>query len=250
MTQNRYHGYPSPMRTITKPDETHPLLIAVSGKLGCGKSTVANYLKSIYNAAICPFAFGVKTEVYDFLTGKKILGTRFANALATREQFEIVDAAIDALANTVRPVLPSDEEKVLWIDARKNVLRPILQLYGTEYRRKQDPGYWITKNVQRIERLRSNGCVAIVVDDMRFHNEAQALSEIGFSVVKVVVHNAEQLRRVLARDGSIDVKNLSHASELQSDSMAANYIIDNSGEQYELVAELENIVSLILNNGV
>ena len=249
MTQNRYHGYPSPMRTITKPDETHPLLIAVGGKLGCGKSTVAKYLKSEYNAAICPFAFGVKTEVYAFLLTVNATDPFFD--YLTKEQLSIVhDCEVVHLSAPARPVLPTDEEKVKWIDARKDILRPILQLWGTEYRRKQDPGYWIKKNVERIERLRSNGCVAIVVDDMRFHNEAQALSEIGFTIVKVVVHNAEQLRRVLARDGSIDVKNLSHASELQSDSMAANHIIDNSGEQYELVAELENIVSLILNNGV
>jgi hypothetical protein len=237
------------MPKVTTPDELHPLFIALTGRMGSGKSTVATYFKDKYNAAICPFAYGVKTEVYDYLAdmhNNKKVSEEFIGFL-TLGQIDQVIAAESLLGSPVRPVLPSDDEKVQWINSRKECLRPILQFWGTDFRRTQNPSYWIDKNIQRVERLVKNGCYTIVIDDMRFPNELQAMSEIGFNIVKLVLPNAEQLQRIVTRDGSVDPKNLNHESELQTDNMAANYIIDNGSEPYVLVAELERVISQILN---
>jgi hypothetical protein len=63
----------------------------------------------------------------------------------------------------------------------KMALRELLQWYGTEYRRKQDPGYWVRAMELEIARLRGLGYGLVVIDDVRFEDEAEmVLAHGGF----------------------------------------------------------------------
>jgi hypothetical protein len=62
-----------------------------------------------------------------------------------------------------------EAEQLAWIEENKPALRRILQVYGSEYRRFQDPFYWVRANGSRIKE--EDPQVALITD-MRFLNEA------------------------------------------------------------------------------
>lgn len=61
-------------------------------------------------------------------------------------------------------------------------LRKLAQLYGVS-RRDEDENYWVTRCLDDIEDADPE---AVVVDDLRFPNEARALRENGFTLIRVV----------------------------------------------------------------
>lgn len=72
----------------------------------------------------------------------------------------------------------------LWTKPYPEGIRWILQHYGTEFRRVQDPDYWVKKAQGYIEELDQVGYV-VVVTDVRFDNEATMIKDLGGMVVQV-----------------------------------------------------------------
>lgn len=62
----------------------------------------------------------------------------------------------------------------------------LLQWWGTQYRRTQDPDYWVKKWKEKI----SKQADIVMTTDMRFLNEAAAIREVGGFTVDVVRLNA------------------------------------------------------------
>jgi hypothetical protein len=60
--------------------------------------------------------------------------------------------------------------------------RKLLQWWGTEYRRTQDPEYWI-KEARR--RAIASGASVVIFDDMRFPNEYDMVGDMGGVRIKV-----------------------------------------------------------------
>ena len=60
--------------------------------------------------------------------------------------------------------------------------RTLLQWWGTEYRRKKDPDYWVKRFFEHLQELDPE--VALVTD-LRFRNEADAIRAAGGYLVKV-----------------------------------------------------------------
>lgn len=63
-------------------------------------------------------------------------------------------------------------------------VRRILQWWGTEYRRAEDPDYW-TKAWQNKVAQFNPSKVHILVDDVRFMNELKMLRDLGARMVKI-----------------------------------------------------------------
>jgi hypothetical protein len=90
-------------------------------------------------------------------------------------------------------------------------MRALLQWWGTEYRRAQDPNYWIKQM-----RAKLQATPRAAVTDVRFPNEAALVREFGGEVWRVE-------RPGLTADGIAG-----HASE-QVHLIEADRVIDNSG---------------------
>jgi hypothetical protein len=93
----------------------------------------------------------------------------------------------------------------LWAKPYSEGIRFILQHYGTEFRRAQDPDYWAKRTKARLmslERLR-------VVTDVRFGNEAEMIRGLGGIIVEVrAPHDVRRARlggTVPARHSSEDI---------------------------------------------
>jgi hypothetical protein len=69
-----------------------------------------------------------------------------------------------------------------WVKYETGKPRTLLQWWGTDYRRKQDPDYWVKRLTETLEREQPE--VALITD-VRFPNEADAIHAMGGKVVKV-----------------------------------------------------------------
>ena len=66
------------------------------------------------------------------------------------------------------------------------LVRKLIQEYGTDVRRKDDKDYWVKR---WREKVISSGYERIVVDDVRFLNEAGAVNDLGGTIIEIVRDN-------------------------------------------------------------
>jgi len=122
-----------------------PKLIALCGHKGVGKSTYASFLA------------GSNGHVFSFATPlKSMLTAVFPNEY----------------------VLKKKDEKIPYFDV---TARYLLQTLGTEWGREiVDQNIWIKLlRVRLIEHLTDTALTPLVVDDLRFDNEAEMIRELG-----------------------------------------------------------------------
>jgi len=125
------------------------MIIGLAGGKGCGKSSVARIMERKFGYEIMSFASPIK----DML---RAMGLR------------------DAELND--PVL-----KEITLDEYGKSPREIMQLLGTEFARNMlSEDIWVTAMKRRI----SPG-MKVVIDDVRFENEARFIRDTGGSVVEV-----------------------------------------------------------------
>lgn len=166
------------------------------------------------------------------LIGKKRTGKdTFATVLVeqfgyTRVAFAdpLRQAALELDPIVGRPALPgqlaplsdvrlSDVVDVLgWEKAKDYVpeVRRILQRFGTESIRKIDPDFWITQALRTIDKIDG----PVVVTDVRYENEAEAIKRLGGLLGRIV------------RDvpGATD----SHPSETALDDYPTDFTVENT----------------------
>ncbi len=121
-----------------------PLIVGIAGKKRHGKDTLASYLTTA-------------------LKGYKVVRLGFADALKAE-------------------VAKATECPVSFIEANKDAFRPILQWWGTDFRRTfQTPDYWLCK----FEAKLPTNVNFILVPDVRFENEAKLIESLGGVVIHV-----------------------------------------------------------------
>lgn len=69
-----------------------------------------------------------------------------------------------------------------WVHFEEPKPRPLLQWWGTDFRRKQDPNYWVKRLRKTLNDHRPD--VALITD-VRFRNEADLIHELGGTLVEV-----------------------------------------------------------------
>ena len=171
-----------------------PIPIGLCGRPGAGKNATADVLTSIYGYRQTSFAEALRMEVASITIGR------------CRIPHEIVcDPDLSELAVLLLECRGMDP----WIKPTPPKLRRVLQLYGSEFRRKQDPDYWV-KQVEVHN--------ATVVTDVRFPNEIARVREFGgqlwwvhrtYLPEEVIPHQSEALNcdtadRVVWNDGTLE----------------------------------------------
>jgi hypothetical protein len=133
------------------------MIVALSGKMRCGKTTLATELLKLVPGMKMSFADPVREEVAALLgVGHSVVQSTFFKS-----------------ANFV-------------IGNRIMTGREVLQWWGTEIRRAADPDYWVNKLKDHIrEHFYEEPTDLIVVDDMRFISELELLRELGAFCVRI-----------------------------------------------------------------
>lgn len=134
--------------------------IGLAGKSGSGKDLIADYLGERHGYHKIAVADGIREEVKDFLSHALLTG--MMNYEIVPIHFKVVwQAYIDSIWN--KPTSPE--------------MRVMLQWWGTEYRRSQDPDYWIKKLAARLDNDE-----LIAVSDVRTPDEMATIRAAGGEV--------------------------------------------------------------------
>lgn len=167
-----------------------PLLIGLAGRAGSGKSTVANYLVDHHLYIENSFAHELRWEVQDAIDNP---GYRPLES----------ESLIMAAGNLTDP----------WEKPTSPAMRRLLQWWGTEYRRTQDPHYWL-------KALRLPRGELVVISDVRFNNEAYFLRHLGGIIWRI--------------EGREDLSVPMHASETEIGAIVPHQTIWNNGTLEDL----------------
>ena len=162
------------------------------------------------------------------ITGKKKSGKdTFFKALSAHNANMVRYSLADDLKDEVSVACGCTVE---FIAENKDLFRPMLQWWGTEFRRicfGED--YWVKKLTARIEAGESipglfyQPAQIPVITDVRFLNEAEFVKKRGGAVVRILGGQSE------AGD--------THASEVEMDQIQEDYTISNTAGLDELAEE-------------
>lgn len=129
-------------------------LIGITGKAGCGKSTVAGYLKDEHGYVSVSFATPIK----------QALSSMFGWSMEAIENREF------------------KENPLLWLGKSP---RQLMQTLGTEWGRNEvHMDLWVMLAERTINLLQSN-CLPVVVPDVRFENEAKMIRKKGGTIFHI-----------------------------------------------------------------
>ena len=164
--------------------------LAFCGYIGSGKSTAAEYLVKSYGYKRVAFADALKVRVYDYLLGV----SNYWSEEDSKIRVFLYKHSITEEDLPSPPELEEDEEKIEWVNANKKWLRKSLQLLGTEFYRSKDPDHWITKLSEKLNKQPyMEEYPPLVLDDLRFRNEAEWLQSRGFKIIWVVREGLSQV---------------------------------------------------------
>lgn len=111
---------------------------------------------------------------------------------------------------------------------KPETLRALMQNYGTDVRREDNPDYWVSKWEERLAQLPDN----IVTDDVRFLNEAKAVFDRNGIIVRVT-------RPDVTSGGS-------HQSETEQLEIESDFIIEGQpGSHISIYNQIDSIIETI-----
>ncbi len=212
--------------------------IGISGKMASGKTTLAKYLVENHGFVKLSFADPIKE-----------LESIQANTPDELLQLELDPIVKDIIAKNgcYTNVGQKRLEMMVWLASvfarypkmpgEKN--RPLLQNLGQEARERFSDSIWIDYAL-RVASQYDN----VVIDDVRYENEAVALKDEGFRVWRVEISLEEQARRLRELYGEEMLAFTAHQSEVDLDNRwdMFDYIIDNNGSLEELYLSATRIL--------
>jgi len=177
--QTTHEGMQYVERSWEPSSPTKPILIALSARaMGSGKSTVAERLMANHGFVLVKFAGPLKAMTRTLLSE---LG----------EDAETVERRVEG------------DRKETVVPALQQTTRHVMQCLGTEFGRVcLHENVWADITRAKVERLLAAG-KSVVIDDLRYLNELEALRWIGVVPVRVERHSA-RVTSTHSSEGELD----------------------------------------------
>lgn len=105
----------------------------------------------------------------------------------------------------------------------------LLQWWGTNVRRHQNPDYWVQRLTAKVALMEDDA--RIVITDMRFSNEAAAIKSLGGTTIKIHRPN----RPDIGRDPN-------HPSEIDLDHYFFDRTIENDGTIDDFLVKIDGLM--------
>lgn len=189
-----------------------PRVIGLTGLAGSGKDTIADILRKQHNYIPVAFADPLRQEIMDaFGVPIQVLTERMTKEAPT----ELLALSRCQDFDFEARMINYNKTPLLDMTAPRSP-RQIMQWWGTEYRRQQDPHYWTKAMARRLADLVHSGQRAAVTD-VRFMNEARIVRDFDGDIWQV-------------KRNTIATAPLGHCSETSGQEFAPDQVIDNNGD--------------------
>ena len=183
--------------------QAHAAFLVLSAPMGGGKDTVAvpalNWA-GYTRTAHCSYAQALKVDCDQYLVAARAVNLNLPKVAELLEQVYDVDSSVSTQLGML--VCAAAADHTVYATSRTPDVRALLQFYGTEVRRAQNPDYWVGRGLHTMLTNLSEG-ISVVVTDARFGNEVDWATRAGAVVVRVDVSRPVQEARLLARDGHL-----------------------------------------------
>ncbi len=205
------------------------MIVGFAGKAASGKTTAAKFLleQDALNIEVVPMATVLREEVEQFLQradAEEYVPLVYGDQQDKVTVFYIEENKAFASCESWSGFLAAHADIQDRAGMSAVTVRRILQWWGTEYRRAQDPDYW-TKAWERKLATLDLQSTHVLVDDVRFINELNVIKKHGGFFVRVV------------RPGFDGANN--HSSENSLDSYHDwDLVLDNSGSLAEFKQQI------------
>lgn len=117
--------------------------------------------------------------------------------------------------------------------------RKLLQDIGFKMREIR-PSVWIDFLIDQVK-----GKDKIVVDDIRYPNEYEALKKEGFKMIRVVADREICIKRLSERDGTAAIERLDDESETAMDDVKIENVLHGNLPLEEMLAQLDELLSFL-----
>lgn len=183
--------------------------IAIVGPMHSGKTTFAKLLVDLGGYTRLGLADAVKDAA------EYMLNTFLSYNIAYFPDRQ------DALGVSGQPPILLDRQE---IEDAKDVFRPFLQWFGTDFARQylRNDRCWIDMYLAQLPHVVG----PVICDDVRFPNEADALREAGFLILRIVRDETVRLESI----GTHRRSATRHSSETEGDSIRVDGTISNTGD--------------------
>ncbi|MGH8758956.1 MAG: hypothetical protein ACREVW_05500 [Burkholderiales bacterium] len=196
-------------------------VIALTGPASCGKDTVADLLVVHCGFRKLAFADPLRNEVADAFGIEPLYLTRRETKEHPMSCLALRKSRADGFVGRMMIAHDQRGEK-LDLDAPRSP-RQVLQWWGTDYRRAQDPAYWTTQTSARIHYLLTERLTrSIVISDCRFDNETDLVRNQHGGLIWQVKRNG------------VEVPEGSHQSETTGAEFEPDAVINNNHDMRHL----------------
>lgn len=197
------------------------IVLALAGPKECGKDTVADFLVTHCGFVKLAFADALRAEVSDAFGIEPLHLVRRETKEHPMSALALAKCGSDGFVG--RMIINHQESGGTGVLEAPRSPRQIMQWWGTEYRRAQDPDYWTKQTGARISyMMRERIAHRFVITDCRFDNEADMVRQVHGGHVWQVTRPGRE------------VPAGSHVSETTGEAFKPEAVIDNSGSLQEL----------------
>ncbi|TCU97297.1 hypothetical protein EV686_106180 [Paracandidimonas soli] len=161
------------------------MVLGLCGRAGAGKDTCADILCEAFSFYRLAFADAVRAEI--------VHSFGVDPAIFSREDKEqkTIGLAIGRCADADFIRLMSSRGENI---SAARTPREIMRWWGTEYRRAQNPAYWLDRAAEKINDAMRRGFRRIIVTDVRFTNEADLIRHYDGDVWMIQRNSADAAR--------------------------------------------------------
>lgn len=238
-------------------------IIGISGQIGSGKDSIADYFIDKHGYQKHAFADPLKeflAKIFEFSQEQLWGPSEKRNETDVRYDNSNSESWEDAKDN-LKQFGPSFVNEVVtkvnkrpvalqklfdwfhWLRENQSPLSPrvCLQSLGSEWGRSIDADIWASYLLVRAQRSLSSGVPAVIVSDVRLRNELQAIRDVGGKLIKVVRSSTDQ--------EASNIGLIGHSSEQEQKSFLLaefDFVIINDGSLDDLFIQVDKIVEQLV----
>lgn len=203
-------------------------LLALSGKMACGKSTVSRILSDTFDYQVLSIASPIKKTAILLIENTSELETYLIDMISNHHVAKSIYEKL--YFNFELAFLQASWEKNSDGTYNKNDdYRKLLQRVATIVRDELGEDIWVKFFAKEAKALSEKGR-KVICDDLRLPSEMKVLQKNGFSIIRINVDEEVQKQRLLELYGEINHKLLNHPTETSLDSATDFDFIINTGK--------------------